>query len=118
MSKEVWGHVFAYFHIIGFVMIMALPVTAILLQGEMGKRDFKVVAPLGVFLGRMDRVAQYGALILLLSGIGQMWAHNITIDSLKGADLWLGFKIVLFAILVINGIITAGPAIRRRVALL
>ena len=40
------------------------------------------------------------------------------VESLKGQNAWLGAKLFLFAVLVINGIITAGPAIRRRVALL
>lgn len=118
MSKTDWGHVFTYFHLIGFALILTLPISAIMLQTEMGKRDFGVVSRLGVFLGRMDRVAQVGALILLLSGTGQMWAKNITFSSLGGADRWLGVKLVLFAILVVNGIFTAGPGIRRRVQLL
>lgn len=118
MGKSDWSHIFTFFHVIGFGMIMTLPVSAIMLQGEMGRRDFGIVSKLGVFLGRMDRVAQVGALVLLLSGIGQMWAHDITFASLQGQYQWLGAKIILFAVLVVNGVITAGPGIRRRVRLL
>jgi hypothetical protein len=99
-------------------MILSLPVSAIMLQGEMGDRNFPLVARLGAFLGGMDRVAQYGSLVLVLSGIGQMWAKNITIGSLGGQYFWLFWKILLFALLVINGAATAGPAIRKRVRLL
>lgn len=118
MSKADWGHLFAVFHIAGMAMILALPITAIMLQGEMGKRTFPVVAPLGEFLGNMDRVAQYGSLLVLLTGIGQMWASNITISSLQHQYLWLGVKMVLFVLLVVNGAATAGPGIRKRVRLL
>lgn len=119
MTKADWANIFLYLHFLGFGMIMSLPVTALVLQRDMNKRNFPVVAQIGVFLGRMDRIALYGAVVLLVTGIGQMWALNISVGSLFGGQYtWLLAKVILFAILLVNGAALAGPGIRRRVQLL
>lgn len=119
MTKLDWHHIIHLFHFLGIAFLLALPVTSLLLwmMAPPGK-DIRVTTRLAELLTRLDRVAQVGALILLISGIGQIWAHGIASGDIFTHQIWLAVKLVLFVLLVLNGILFAGPALRNRVKLL
>lgn len=118
MSKLDWHHVIHVFHFLGIALLLSQPVTALLAWATARTNSLGVSTKFAELLGRMDRVAQIGVLILILSGIGQIWAHDIGPGDIFSNQVWLGVKLVLVALLVLNGLFLAGPAIRARIRLL
>jgi hypothetical protein len=119
MSKENWYHIILFFHMAGLACILLLPLAAFMMRTQTRSRDWIVSARMSQFMKRVDLIAIIGAALLLFSGFGQMWAHNIGFNSLSHADTkWLGVKLVLFVIVVVLllGILT--PIIFRRSSLL
>jgi hypothetical protein len=119
LSKLDWHHVIHFFHFLGIAFLLALPVSSIVLWlFHKPGSDLRLTAKFAELLVRLDTIAKIGAGILLVSGIGQIWAHGIGAGDIFGSQLWLGIKLCLFALLVLNGILFAGPALRSRVRLI
>lgn len=117
-GKLEWHHVIHVFHFIGIAFVLSQPVTTLLIWATGPGRDVRVSAKFAELLSRIDRVALIGVGILIVSGIGQIWAHGIGPGDIFTQQVWLAVKLILVALLVLNGVILAGPAIRSRVRLL
>jgi uncharacterized membrane protein SirB2 len=110
---------FLLFHFIGLALLASLSLNVLALRGDLQDDNMPALAGVARYLGRMDRVVLAGAGILLLSGIGLMWSDTITLgDAFSSRQPWLGIKLVLFAVLVVDGAALAGPSIRDRARLL
>jgi hypothetical protein len=117
MTAVDWGKLLALVHFIGVACILALPIitVAILIVRPVSRGDLHVTARLALYVGRIHHVAIAGAGIALLTGLGLLVAYGIGPGELVSTQRSLLVKIVLFALLVGNGILLAGPAIYRRI---
>ena len=118
MDKLEWHHLIHVAHFTGLFLLLALPVSSVLLWLYGPSDDQEVNLKFTQLLGRLDRTTQVGILILIISGIAQIWAHDIGPGEIYGDQVWLGIKIVLVIVLVVTGILVSGPAIRARKNLL
>ena len=115
MATDSWDHIFLFFHMVGIGLILSLPISAHMIKGAMANPKFPIRAKarIAVFLTNMDEIAKIGALVLIATGIGLMWTRGIPVSRLWGGDWKLGVVLLLFALIVINGNLFAGRAIRQ-----
>jgi hypothetical protein len=120
MGKDSWDHIFLFFHMVGIGLILSLPISAHMIKGSMANPKFplRAKARIAVFLSHMDEIAKYGAIVLIATGIGLMWSRDIPVNRLWGTDWKLGVVLLLFAIIVVNGNVFAGRAIKQGRAVL
>jgi hypothetical protein len=107
-------------HFIGVACILALPIitVAVLIVKPIAGGELRATAGFAHYVGRIHHVAIAGAGIVLVSGVLQLFAYGIGWGDLVTTQRSLLIKIVLFGLLVGNGILLAGPAIWRRIDLL
>lgn len=118
MTKLDWHHIIHVVHFLGVALLFSQPVSS-LIGWMMGpSSNLAVATKFAQLQSKMDRVTQAGIGILIVSGFGQIWAHDIGPGDIFTEQVWLGIKIVLVVMLILAGSLAAGPAIRNRLALL
>jgi uncharacterized membrane protein SirB2 len=114
-----WFALSLFIHLIGIGMIFTL-----LFAGPVIHANFKWENDLNLkrhsarLLRAVGLISPYGALVLILSGIGNMVAVQISFSDLFGKAYWLGVKLLLFAILLGLGMILSPKMARQRASLL
>lgn len=118
MTKLDWHHIIHVVHFLGVALLLAQPISSLIAWRMGPSRDRAVAIKFAELHSRMDRVALAGVGILIVSGFGQIWAHDIGPGDIFTDQVWLGIKITLVIIFVLTGALVSGPAIRARLALL
>jgi len=85
----------------GFSSILLLPITGVVLRNSLRSRDFVVSSRLASFYRLVTLAAGIGVVLVLISGPGLMWTTGIGLHDLGNADKWLGYKLVLLAIVIV-----------------
>src|SRR5438128_1912426 len=102
MSGLAWSHFFLLFHLMAAAAILALPIAVGAVLRELTSGAFAQAALPSQWVGRIHWVAMGGVGLAIVTGIGQMWAFGITLDSLAASQRWLLIKLILVALLTIN----------------
>lgn len=106
---------FLFLHLIGIGMVLTTIFAAPLFERSIRKASEKTVALSYQRLFRqIGLLSPFGSLIILFSGIGNMYFDGYTVFS----HGWLTAKIILFAVLVVNGGMINPPLMRKRMRLL
>jgi hypothetical protein len=117
MSSLAWSHVFLFFHLMAALSILALPLAVAAVLRELTSRRFLVAVQPIQWVGRIHSVAMGGVALAVVTGLLQMWAFGIGWDALVNSQRWLLIKVILVAVLALNGALVAGPVLRRLGAL-
>jgi hypothetical protein len=106
------GHVFSlFFHFIGFGLLLTTTVAGYILNRQYKKATdveaklviLRSIKPIGI-------ISPIAMLLMLITGIGNMHSLGYTLLDLPG---WLAYKIILFAIAFISGILFAVKSRKR-----
>jgi uncharacterized membrane protein SirB2 len=92
-----------FFHFIGFGLLLTTTVAGYILNAQYKKApDFQSKAIILRSMKPIGLLSPIALLLMLITGIGNMQMLGYTVLDLPG---WLAYKIVLFAIAIISGII-------------
>jgi hypothetical protein len=93
------------FHMIGIMLIGTVLIGSLIAERQMRlATDWSQRARVGMLSKNIGMIAPIASLTLLASGIGNMATFGFTLSQAFGvAATWLGVKIVVFFIAVING---------------
>ncbi len=104
-----------FFHFIGFGLLVTTITAGYLLNGQYKKApDLPTKVIILKALRVIGILSPVAMLIMLITGIGNMQSLGYTVLDLPG---WLAYKIILFTIALISGIIFAVKS-RKRAALI
>ena len=108
-------HLYLLFHILGVCMLLTTIIVSPIFERNIRKASDKNVALTYQRLFRqIGLLSPFGSLIILGSGIANMYYLGFGVFS-QG---WLTAKIILFAVLVVNGGMINPPLMRKRMNLL
>jgi uncharacterized membrane protein SirB2 len=99
-----WFALLLFFHLIGVGMIFTLLFAGPTIQANFKwENDIAMKRHSAKLLRNVGLLSPFGALVLILSGIGNMVATKITFTDLFGSASWLGIKLILFIVLLALG---------------
>jgi len=114
-----WNSISLVFHLVGIGMIFTLlfagPVIEFNFRWE---NDVRMKQHSAKLLRNIGLLSPFGALVLVISGIGNMVSLQIKFADLFGKASWLGIKLLLFIILLAMGMALSPKMARQRAALL
>jgi uncharacterized membrane protein SirB2 len=102
--------VFFLFHLIGFGMIAALLFAGPILERKFQKAE-TLDAKLAIYraMKSVGLLSPFAVLVLVATGIGNMYFTGL--GPFKAG--WLTAKLIFFAIVIVNGSMTGGRALKR-----
>lgn len=110
-----WFAVSLFFHLIGIGMIFTLLFAGPIIQGNFEwENDVNMKRHSAKLLRNIGLLSPFGALVLILSGIGNMAARQISFANLFGSASWLGLKLILFIVLLAMGMALSPKMARER----
>jgi len=98
-----------------FTLLFAGPVIESNFRWE---SDLKMKQHSAKLLRNVGLLSPFAALVLAITGIGNMIALNITFGDLFGRSAWLGIKLLIFIALLVMGMVMSPRTARQRLALL
>ncbi len=114
-----WFKVSLLFHLVGVGMIFTLLFAGPILESNFRyENDVTMKRHSAKLLRNIGLLSPFGALVLVISGIGNMVALGITFGSLFGSAAWLGIKLLIFVVLLVMGMALSPKTARQRLALL
>jgi uncharacterized membrane protein SirB2 len=114
-----WFNISLLFHIVGVGMIFTLLFAGPIVESNFRwESDLKMKQHSAKLLRSIGLLSPFAALILAISGIGNMVALNITFADLFGRAGWLGLKLLVFIALLAMGMVLSPKTARQRLALL
>lgn len=114
-----WFTLSLLFHLIGVGMIFTLLFAGPIIESNFRwENDVRMKQHAAKLLRSIGLLSPFGALLLVISGIGNMVALQIKFTDLFGKASWLGLKLIAFLILLIMGAAISPKAARRRAAIL
>jgi uncharacterized membrane protein SirB2 len=114
-----WFHISLFFHLLGVGMIFTLLFAGPIIEANFRwENDIRMKQHSAKMLRSVGLLSPFGALVLILSGIGNMIFLNINIGDLFGAYAWLGIKLFFFIILLGIGMVVSPKTARQRAMLL
>ena len=100
-----------FFHFIGFGLLLTTTVAGYILNGQYKKApDLPSKATILRTLKPIGLLSPIALLIMLITGIGNMQLLGYTVLDLPG---WLAYKIILFVIAAISGVLFAVKSRKR-----
>ena len=109
LSLSFFQSLWLFIHMIGFALIATVIVGSIV-----GERQFRLStdwsqrARVGMMMKNIGLISPVASLLLLASGIANMVTFGFsTSQAFGGAAAWLGIKIVVFFVAVINGTVVS-----------
>lgn len=109
-----WFDVSILFHLVGVGMIFTLLFAGPIVEANFRwENDISMKRHSAKLLRNIGLLSPFGALVLVISGIGNMVALNISFSNLFGSAAWLGFKLLIFIVLLAMGM-TFSPKIARQ----
>jgi len=110
-----WFIVSIVFHLIGVGMIFTLLFAGPIIESNFRwENDIRMKQHSIKLLRSIGLLSPFGALILILSGIGNMIVLGITFGNLFGSYAWLGMKLVIFIVLLVMGMALSPKTARQR----
>ncbi|MGO9480863.1 MAG: hypothetical protein ACLP05_03660 [Candidatus Kryptoniota bacterium] len=110
-----WFALSLFFHLIGVGMIFTLLFAGPIIETNFRwENDISMKRHSAKLLRNIGLLSPFGALVLILSGIGNMNIRGITFWDLFGSYAWLGIKLVLFIVLLIMGMALSPKTARQR----
>lgn len=114
-----WFHISLFFHLLGVGMIFTLLFAGPIIEANFRwENDIRMKQHAAKMLRSVGLLSPFGALVLILSGIGNMIFLKINVGDLFGADAWLGIKLFFFIILLGIGMVVSPKTARQRAMLL
>lgn len=114
-----WFHISLFFHLLGVGMIFTLLFAGPIIEANFRwENDVRMKQHAAKMLRSVGLLSPFGALVLILSGIGNMIFLNITFGDLFGSAAWLGLKLILFIVLLGIGMVFSPKSARQRAMLL
>ncbi len=114
-----WFHVSLLFHFIGVGMIFTLLFAGPIIEANFRwENDVRMKKHAAKLLRSIGLLSPFGALVLILSGIGNMISKQITVGDLFGSAAWLGLKLLFFIVLLGIGMVISPKTARERAMLL
>ena len=114
-----WLFVSLFFHLIGVGMIFTLLFAGPIIEANFRwENDVRAKVHAAKLLRNIGLLSPFGALVLILSGIGNMITLNITIWDLFGKAWWLALKLLIFIALLIMGMVISPKTAKARAMLL
>ncbi len=114
-----WFHISLFFHLLGVGMIFTLLFAGPIIEANFRwENDVRMKQHAAKMLRSVGLLSPFGALVLILSGIGNMIFLKITVGALFGEYAWLGVKLLLFILLLGIGMVFSPKAARQRALLL
>jgi len=98
-----------------FTLLFAGPVLESNFRWE---NDLRMKLHSAKLLRNIGLLSPFGALVLVISGIANMIALEITFANLFGSQAWLGIKLLIFIVLLAMGMVLSPKNARQRLALL
>lgn len=114
-----WSTISLLFHLIGVGMIFTLLFAGPIIESNFRwESDVRMKQHSAKLLRNVGLLSPFGALVLVISGIGNMVAMDITFANLFGSAAWLGLKLVAFIVLLAMGMAISPRTARQRLILL
>jgi uncharacterized membrane protein SirB2 len=114
-----WFNVSLLFHLVGVGMIFTLLFAGPILESNFRwENDVRMKQHSAKLLRNIGLLSPFGALVLVISGIGNMVALNISFADLFGSAAWLGMKLLIFIVLLAMGMALSPKTARERQLLL
>lgn len=114
-----WFHISRLFHFVGLGMIFALLFAGPIIESNFRwESDVRMKLHSAKLLRNIGLLSPFAALVLIISGIGNMVALEITLAELFGSQAWLGIKLVIFFVLLAMGMALSPKTARQRLILL
>ncbi len=114
-----WSEVSLLFHLIGVGMIFTLLFAGPIIEANFRwENDISMKRHSAKLLRNIGLLSPFGALVLIISGIGNMVLRNITFSDLFGSAAWLGFKLIIFIVLLAMGMAMSPKIAKQRMMIL
>lgn len=114
-----WFHVSLFFHLLGVGMIFTLLFAGPIIEANFRwENDIRMKQHAAKMLRSVGLLSPFGALVLILSGIGNMIFLHITVGDLFTSAGWLGLKLIFFIVLLGIGMAVSPKTARQRAMLL
>jgi uncharacterized membrane protein SirB2 len=114
-----WLNISLLFHLVGVGMIFTLLFAGPVIESNFRwENDVRMKLHSAKLLRSIGLLSPFGALVLVISGIGNMVALEINFTSLFGSAWWLGIKLLIFAALLALGMAWSPKTARQRQLLL
>jgi len=114
-----WLYISLLFHLVGVGMIFTLLFAGPVIESNFRwENDVRMKLHSARLLRSIGLLSPFGALVLVISGIGNMVALGINFISLFGSAWWLGMKILIFVVLLALGMVWSPKTARQRQLLL
>ena len=114
-----WLTISLLFHLIGVGMIFTLLFAGPIIESNFRwESDVRMKLHAAKLLRNIGLLSPFGALVLVISGVGNMVALGVSFGDLFGRAAWLGLKILVFIILLAMGMALSPKAARQRLMLL
>jgi len=114
-----WFNISMLFHLVGVGMIFTLLFAGPIIESNFRwESDVRMKQHSAKLLRGIGLLSPFGALVLVISGIGNMVSLQITFANLFGSDAWLGLKLLIFIVLLAMGMALSPKTARQRLLLL
>jgi len=114
-----WFFVSMVFHLVGVGMIFTLLFAGPILESNFRwENDIRMKQHTAKLMRSVGLLSPFGALVLILSGIGNMITLQISFGDLFGTSWWLGLKLLIFIVLLAMGMIVSPKTARERAMLI
>ncbi len=114
-----WFDISLLFHLVGVGMIFTLLFAGPVIESNFRwENDVRMKQHSAKLLRSVGLLSPFGALVLMISGIGNMVTLEITFGNLFGSAAWLGIKLLIFIALLAMGMALSPKTARERLLLL
>ncbi len=108
------GSFIFYFHLVGFALVSALVISGWILNVRfISEKDRTMKMYVGGIMRTISLLSPIAALILLVTGIGNIYNLYYGTTTQWFQQGWLVTKIILFGVMVVNGMVF-GPILSRK----
>ncbi len=106
-------------HLLGFSLVSAIVITNTVLNRKLiREKDYSLKLYIGGTMKLFSMAAPFVALILLITGIGNIYSRSLGNPIQWFEESWLVIKIILFAIMLVNGTIFGPSLAKKRIQLI
>lgn len=107
------------FHLIAFGLVSATLIPGIVLNRKLvSEKDFNRKLQIGVVMRIFGSFALYNVILLLITGVGNIYNRYSGTSIAWYDENWLVIKIILFVVLAINGLFVAPNLMKHRMMII
>ena len=113
------GTIVLIFHLLGFGLFTTILVAGFILERRFRREvDFRIMSAVGGASRGIGLLSPFAALLMLLTGIGNIYHRHLGTTLAWYGEGWLVAKIILFVIFVLNGVLGGPRLVRNRMKIL